>query len=808
MKDDHKVSILVIDDDKTVLRSIRTSLEANGFYVIEAEDGRKGLELFAKERPNLVLVDLLMEKMSGIEVISAMKEVSPDIPIVVVSGTGMISDVIESVRQGAWDYVVKPIEDDGILLHAIQNSLDKARLIRENREYQENIVVRTAELETLFDTIGAQVWYLKDAETYGAVNKVYANFLGYDKQDLQNSKLIDRIPRIDVLSCIEDNKKVFASGKQQITEKWVTRNDDEKRLFVITKTPKLDTFGDVEFVACSGIDITERKMVEEALKKAKITAEAANEAKSAFLANMSHEIRTPMNGVMGMAGLLLGTKLSQEQLEYAETVMKSAESLLGVINDILDFSKVESGKMELEVIDFDLRVAMEDTIDLLALRAHEKNLEFVCLIETEVPSLLKGDPGRLRQIVINLVGNAIKFTLKGEVSVRIGLDSEDDNCATINIEVIDTGIGIPVDKQIALFDSFMQADSSTTRMFGGTGLGLSISKLIAEIMGGKISLKSEVERGSTFTFSVPFQKQSLDRHPVVEPEQSIANERILVVDDNATSRQWFKVLLDEWNCRHMGVKDSDTALKELKKAVEQDDPFRVAIVDTHMPDMKGEALGEAIKKDPNLESTLLLMMATLGERGDAERLQKIGYSAYLSKPIKQSLLFECLVTILGEKSLDHGKTAKRIVTRHSINEKRRQKVRILLAEDNIVNQKLALKVLEKLGYNADVAVNGVKVVKAVESNPYDLILMDCQMPEMDGWEATKKIRQAELKKTISVDKQNAFQPVTIIAMTAHAMAGDREKCIDAGMNDYISKPIKPKILSEVIDKWLVKPDKI
>jgi two-component system sensor histidine kinase/response regulator len=268
MKNNHKASILVIDDDKIVLRSIRTTLESHGFYVIEAEDGIKGLELFSKERPNLVLVDLLMEKMSGIEVISAIKEVFPDIPIVVVSGTGMISDVIESVHKGAWDYVVKPIEDDGILLHAIQNSLDKAKLIRENREYQENIVARTAELETLLDSIGAQVWYLKDAETYGAVNKVYADFLGYEKKDLQNNKLIDRIHRIDALSCIEDNKKVFASGKQQITEKWVTRIDDEKRLLVITKTPKLDALGNVEFVACSGIDITERKLVEEALKKA------------------------------------------------------------------------------------------------------------------------------------------------------------------------------------------------------------------------------------------------------------------------------------------------------------------------------------------------------------------------------------------------------------------------------------------------------------------------------------------------------------------------------------------------------------
>jgi two-component system sensor histidine kinase/response regulator len=262
MKNNHKASILVIDDDKIVLRSIGTTLESHGFYVIEAEDGRKGLELFSKERPNLVLVDLLMEKMSGIEAISAMKEVSPDIPIVVVSGTGMISDVIESVHKGAWDYVVKPIENDGILLHAIQNSLDKAKLIRENREYQENIVARTAELETLLDSIGAQVWYLKDAETYGAVNKVYADFLGYEKKDLQNNKLIDRIHRIDALSCIEDNKKVFASGKQQITEKWVTRIDDEKRLLVITKTPKLDALGNVEFVARSGIDITERKMVE------------------------------------------------------------------------------------------------------------------------------------------------------------------------------------------------------------------------------------------------------------------------------------------------------------------------------------------------------------------------------------------------------------------------------------------------------------------------------------------------------------------------------------------------------------------
>ncbi len=527
------------------------------------------------------------------------------------------------------------------------------------------------------------------------------------------------------------------------------------------------------------------------LRLSKDDAEAANQAKSEFLANMSHEIRTPMNGILGMMNILRDTKLTREQQEYTDTVCCSINVLLAIVNDILDFSKIEAGKMEMESIDFDLRITVESTIDILAVKAHEKGLELSCFIEPGVPSLLKGDPGRLQQVLVNLIGNAIKFTKDGEVGIRVTMVEETESHTAVRFDVRDTGIGISPERVNCLFKPFSQVDTSATRNYGGTGLGLVICKQITELIGGQISVESKEGEGSTFWFIVVLKKQPHGQQAQVEPG-SLEGLRVLVVDNNDTNCQTFKAYLESWRCRVEVAASASEAMKKLRSVVDGDNAFQVALLVLSMPEMSGKSLGSEIKRDPQLKRLVLVMLTSVGKRGDAKYFEKLGFAAYLVKPIKQLQLFDCLQIVTG-KSVDSVKDATRhIVTQYSISEDHKKRARILLAEDNIVNQKVVLHILEKkLGYHVDLVINGKEALESLEKIDYDLVLMDCQMPEMDGYEATRNIR----------DENSTVRDheVPIIAMTANAMKGDRARCLDVGMDDYVSKPINVKKLTDAIE---------
>jgi two-component system, sensor histidine kinase and response regulator len=693
---------------------------------------------------------------------------------------------------------------------------DLEQEVAERKDAEAKLAEQYYFLQELIDAIPVPVFF-KDAERrYLGSNKAFADFFSVDREALIG-KTPDQIfpENISKRSSAKDFE-VLDNSALRVYEDLLQTVDRKFHHMLFFKAPFFDAAGALRGLVGTMIDITDRKEAEEALKKAKEAAEAANNqlekaiaranklavqaemasiAKSEFLANMSHEIRTPLNGIIGMAALLRSTRLNEEQTEYADIINASGDALLTLINDILDFSKIEAGKLDLEILDFDLRHLIEDVMDLLSLKAEEKGLEFSCLIAPGVPAHVRGAAGRLRQILLNLANNAIKFTDEGEVVLRIRKTAVTEDTVQIHFSVTDTGIGIPEHRREKIFESFVQADASTTRKYGGTGLGLTITRRLIEMMGGTLSLESVVNEGSTFFFVLPLTLIGAviheDRH-----HERLKNHRILIVDDNATAREVLRRYLEGWGCICEEVHDGTTALARLLREESHDTRIDMAIIDMQMPGMDGETLGRHIREEERLDHVRLVLLTTLGQRGDGARLCHAGFDGYFTKPVKPAQLRSCLERVFGMQRAaaypEEGAAAqKTLVTHHTIAEDSEARARVLVVEDNAVNQKVAMRILSKLNYRADCAGNGREALDALQSENYDVVLMDCQMPVMDGFEAAREIRRRE---------KNGNSHIPVIAMTANAMEGDRENCMRAGMDDYIAKPVAPAALAALLEK--------
>jgi two-component system sensor histidine kinase/response regulator len=657
------------------------------------------------------------------------------------------------------------------------------------KQAEDAIREREAQLNAYFNASPIGMAMVDPELRYVKVNQRVAEITGVPLEAHIGKTVRETVPQLaDVLEPLYE--EVLATGQPILNfdlSGETNASPGELRDWKVSYFPLLGEDGKAKAVGAMVIEITEWKRAEVELHYAKTAAETANRAKSEFLANMSHEIRTPMNGVIGMTELLLGTTLTSEQREFAQTIRVSAEALLVVINDILDFSKIEAGKLVLEELDFDLHEVIESTLGLLAERAQTKGLELAGFIEPTVPAQLRGDASRIRQILTNLLGNAVKFTAAGEVTVRVSCDTEDEDYCELRFRVSDTGIGISEETQKRLFEAFSQADTSTTRKFGGTGLGLAISKQLVERMGGTIGVLSAPGKGSTFWFTLRLKKQQLYAF-TLSANQIMVNARVLIVDDNATNAHFLYEQIAGWKMRGDIASTGPEAIDCLRTAAKERDPYLLAIIDSEMPSMDGWALAREIKAEPEIADTELILLAGLGQQINPKELHAAGIADYCHKPVRQSTLFDSLTKALLDSPVASLSAAGAPV----VPSRRSQKFRVLIAEDNPVNQKVALLQLRKLGYTADAVSNGLAILEALDRAHYDIILMDCQMPALDGYESTRRIRA----------RYGESRQPYIIAMTAHAMSGDSEKCFEAGMDDYISKPVQLDALAAALARGL------
>jgi two-component system, sensor histidine kinase and response regulator len=665
-----------------------------------------------------------------------------------------------------------------------------ARLLGQHAETEERLALERNMLRTVTDNIPDSIFVKDSGGRYTFVNRAFTKLHSATSSDnLLGKTVFDLFPmeRAAPLHAADLEVLNDPSGNAHEGERSTVGTDGSVRWIQMTKVALVDPQGDAVGIVGVNRDITRHKQAEADLMKAKEAAEAASQAKSAFLATMSHEIRTPMNGILGLTELVLDTDLTVEQRENLGLVQFSAESLLSIINDILDFSKIEAGKLELESIPFDLRTSIGETMKALSFRAHQKGLELIYEVRPDAPEALMGDPGRFRQILTNLVGNSIKFTEVGEIYVCVEEESSGQDWTLLRVVVKDTGIGIPADKQDKVFEAFSQADGSMTRKYGGTGLGLAICSRLVEMMGGRIWVDRYPDSGCTFFLTVKFDVQSTHlAYPSPVQPQQLRNLNALIVDDNSTNRRVLQGMLTHWGMRPTAVDSGAAALQTLALAKSSGREFPLILLDGHMPEMDGFTLAEHIHRDLEACGSTVMMLTSAGRLGDAARCRELGISAYLGKPVRQAELLDAICRVL---SSEPQKAHAPLITRHALREIK-SRSRVLLAEDNPVNQTLAIRLLERQGYRVSVACDGRAALSAFEKESFDFILMDVQMPEMDGFEVTAAIREKE---------RSRGGHIPIIAMTAHALKGDQERCLSAGMDGYVSKPIRIKELIAAIE---------
>ena len=786
--------ILVVDNDKFILEFMNDVLSEKGHEIVTAEDGLSAVDILETLVPDVIFVDLVMPNIGGKELCFLIRQNPALKNIFLVILSALSDDTVNYRELGADHFIVKgPFKKmAGEVLAALKQTesveyVDRGGYIPQNVTQELLSVIHHYKMiigkmsEGVFEvTADGRITYANPSALSLAglpKKRVYGVHIAQLFPDQDGKRMRVALDRLgDVPVAMADDSPLELNHRQ-VSISILPLNDKTSSAAVVLT------------------DITKHKQVEKALTKAKEVSDAANKAKSYFLANMSHEIRTPMNAVIGFTDMLLDTDLTEDQKDYSTTIKKSGEILLSLLNDILDFSKIEAGELDFEQIDFDPELLAYDVCEVIRPRIESKPIEILCRIGADLPPYVKGDPGRYRQVLTNLMGNASKFTESGEIELSLDIEAEDDGRVKLHATVWDTAVGIPEDKLSAIFDPFQQADGSTTRKHGGTGLGLSICKQISHLMGGDVWAESEVNKGSIFHFISWLGKAEQTETAMRFKPLPLRNRKVLIIDDNLRNLEILTHVLESAGIEVVGLKNGEGAVPTLRNALETENPFDLCISDIQMPGMSGYEVAKAIRHDKSpIRDLPMVALSSLMER-DARLCKEAGFDGFLSKPIHRDQMFKMMVRLPGEFKPNDQDTAgvrKKIMTKYSLLEEMKHSVHILLAEDNPVNQKLAKIMLTKAGYQVEVANNGKEAVEKYTASPkaFDLIFMDVQMPKMDGLEATRAIRQ------------KGFDTIPIVAMTAHVMKGDREMCLGVGMDDYMAKPIKREVVFEVLEKWV------